>query len=482
MISLATKFVYRLALILFGRDNLKHAYLCFKNPGYQLSNFSQKFAFQLLKSASSLGFLKPFERFHSIGNNNAHGQEGMDVFSSSYLNIKLNRIYNLPDVEVDETRAKTINILVPAFEFKSISAGFFGVFKVALFLKKTNFQVRLVLFDNFYFNFEEFKHLFKDYPGMENIFDELEVEYIGDRINPLKISPNDTCVATVWYSAYFAQKIMNQIGGRKFVYLIQDYETNFYPGGSLFIQADMSYRMNYTALFSTQALQAHFVQNNIGGINDKNLVYTYFNNASACHLPEKSKFIENNTNKAKKKLVFYSRPIVDRNMFELTALVLCEAYKQGIFNSDEWECIGMGLGGGVVELLPGLRTTNLPRMTLKEYTKAVGQFDLCLTLMASPHPSLIPMDLGGSGAIVVTNTLSTKTPDYLASICKNIIGKEPNLYKLVDGLREAKDRVNDLEKRYLSAEGMNYPVDWDNSLTDEHLTFFNEHLREFDQW
>ena len=401
---------------------------------------------------------------------------GITVYDPHYLNLTLNRIYDLPEVVIDAERPKTINVLVPAFEFKSISAGFFGVFQVARFWRNTGWNVRLVMFDNFYWDQAQFKTKFLEYPGMENLLDELEIEYIGERKGPLRVSPNDICMATVWYSAYFAEKIMKTIAGGKapgkFIYLIQDYETNFFAGSSLFALADQSYEMNFAAVFSSKALQNFFISNDIGGIVSRKLGHIHFNNACEAQLGTRERFVEESRARTRRKLVFYSRPVVNRNMFELTALVLATAFKEGIFDPKEWDCIGMGLGDGVVELLPGVRSQSLARMTLKEYKEAVSQFDICLTLMASAHPSLIPMDLGGSGALVVTNTFHTKTPEYLTGISNNIIPCKPNLHALVEGLRQARERVANHEQRYDDAIAMNYPRSWDESLTQQHIDFF----------
>ncbi|WP_292544815.1 hypothetical protein, partial [Mesorhizobium sp.] len=159
-----------------------------------------------------------------------------------------------------------------------------------------------------------------------------------------------------------------------------------------------------------------FVENDVGGIKSRNMSYTFFNNACSANLLPKEIFIHRNRSKEKKKIVFYSRPVVDRNMFELTALALSTAFRSGIFDPDEWDCVGMGLGEGVVELLPGVRSVSLPRMDLTTYIEEVASFDICLTLMASPHPSMIPMDLAASGCVVVTNTFKTKTESYLQSL------------------------------------------------------------------
>lgn len=177
------------------------------------------------------------------------------TYTSDALNVTLNNIYNLPDVEIRENRPKTVNVLVPAFSIETISAGFFGVFNVAKLISSQGTNVRLVLFDNFYYNAMEFEKSLKNYPGIEDLFDIMEIEYIGSNYKPLYVSKEDRVVATVWYSAYFAKKIMSVINlDDPFLYLIQDYEAAFYPANSLHCLAHETYNMNYNALVSSETL------------------------------------------------------------------------------------------------------------------------------------------------------------------------------------------------------------------------------------
>lgn len=406
----------------------------------------------------------------------AAGEAAEHASDERSLHRALHHVYDLPDVVVDADRQPTINVLVPSFDFQSMSAGFFGVFQVARFLRTTGRNVRLVLFDEFAFDAEACRKRFVDIPGLERLFDEMEVEYIGDRRRPLRVSPADACVATVWYSAHFARKIGDALGGRRFLYLIQDYETNFYAGNSLHALAEETYAMDYVALFSTEPLRRLFVDNDVGGFASRGLTGISFNNACAATLHDREVFLARNTAKPKRKLVFYSRPTVDRNMFHLAALALITAYRRGIFDPSGWDCIGMGLGSATLELAPGVTSTSLPRMTLKDYTATVAEFDVCLSLMASPHPSLVPMDCAGSGSLVVTNTFKTKTADYLRGISENIIPAAPRLDSIVAGLAEAVRRCGDLEARHQRAAEMNYPRAWEDSLTVWHRRFIAREL------
>lgn len=397
--------------------------------------------------------------------------ERPQVYDEHLLNLMTNRAYDLPNVIVDAGEPRRINVLVPAFTISTISAGFFGVFNVALFIAEQGYRVRLVLFDNFYYREDEFRAALHRFPSMEQLFDRLEIEYIGSRTAPLRISPDDNCVATVWYSAYLADKISRETGGKPFVYLIQDFEAAFYPFNSLYCISRRSYDFHYHTLASSKSLLG-FLKKNLIISNAAGLKNISFDNACSSSIYSEGQFAVEKA-RGKKRFVFYSRPAVNRNMFELAALALIDAFKQGVFGIDEWEFYGMGIGNTTIKISEDVEVEQLPRMPLKEYEEITKTFDLCLTLMSSPHPSLIPMDLASAGAIVVTNTFETKSSDYLTGISKNIIPASPNIAAISAAIQEGVVRVRDVTGRYVNAK-INWPKSWGETWQDEHRNFIAE--------
>ncbi len=380
-------------------------------------------------------------------------------------------VYDMPDVEVDSARRPTVNMLVPPFNFESMSAGVFVVFQVALFIKRCGLHVRLVMYAPFPFDESSFREKIQHYPGLENLFDDLEVEYIGDRKTPLRVSPRDNCVATVCHSAYFAKKIMAACGGGKFLYLIQDYESSFYQGGSLFAIADSSYSFDYAALFSTESLRNHFLTHRIGIFGLGDVDHVFMNNACSAVLKPREEFLAGRGEGKPRKFFFYSRPQVHRNMFETGALALCTAYREGVFAGAGWEFIGAGLGKPVIELEPGVFLQQMKRMNLREYQEIIPTFDLALCLMASPHPSITPFDLHGSGATVVTNSYGVKDQAYFNSVAPGIIAANPDVPSVVAALRQAVAASADLDARHRNAAAMKYPHSWNEALGGEHAQF-----------
>ncbi|MFJ4141185.1 hypothetical protein [Pseudomonas sp. NPDC089734] len=397
--------------------------------------------------------------------------EHPQVYDAHLLNLMVNRAYDPPDIVVDDQAPKRINVLVPAFTLSTISAGFFGVFNVALFIKQQGFLVRLVLFDNFYYVEAEFRQALQKFPSMENLMNEVEVAYIGSRTEPFVVSPHDNSVATVWYSAYFANHIAKATGSKPFLYLIQDFEAGFHPFNTLYCMARNSYDFHYHTLSSSRALLEYL---KCHGIISSDIKYKAisFDNACSSSIYSFHEFAREKS-APRKRFVFYSRPAVNRNMFEMAALALIDAYSKGAFNPEEWEFYGMGIGNTTVHLARGVEVKQLPRMTLDEYKTITKTFDLCLTLMSSPHPSLIPMDLAASGAIVVTNTFETKTSRYLKDISENIIPARPDMHDISNALQEGALRTRDVQARY-EHSNINWPKSWCETWTEEHRDFIKE--------
>ena len=330
------------------------------------------------------------------------------------------------------------------------------------------------MYDDFDFDEANSREKLNNYPGLENLFDDLEVEYIGDRKRRLRISPHDNCLATIWYSAYLARKIMSALGGGKFLYLIQDYETGFYPSSTHSALAETTYSFDYCALFSTQALNDFFLKNKIGVFGRQGTEHVYFNNACSSVLQPQEEFMATRQNGQTRRLAFYSRPPIHRNMFEMGALALCSAYQKGVFAPQKWEFIGIGLGEAIIRLAPDVELKQMERMHLREYQNVISTFDVGLCLMASSHPSLLPFDLAGSGAVVVTNSFGVKDQAYFDTVAQGIIVSTPDVTTLVQALRTAVAASADLTGRYARAQAMKYPRSWDETFRDEHVQLIHK--------
>lgn len=239
------------------------------------------------------------------------------------------------------------------------------------------------------------------------------------------IPPSDYSVATLWTTAYVLLKVRNT--GYKF-YMIQDYEPLFYPAGSTFAQAELSYRFGFYGIANTRSLCDIYARE-YGG---RAVVLTPSIDPSIFYPgPELS-------TDSLLKLFYYARPGIPRNCFELAAAAL-RLVKQRLGDGVEIICAGQdwapadyGLDGLVkaIGMLPFAETGGLYRSC------HVG-----LAMMMTRHPSYLPFEMMGCGTLVVANRNSANT--WFLKHGENCLLSEPTASCLADTLVDALERYGD---------------------------------------
>lgn len=398
-----------------------------------------------------------------------------DISFFSQALYPLNR--NLKITVDNKLRPVSVNILIPSIRSK-LSAGPLSIIWFGKFLTDLGFHVRFVTYLN-WVNGDIPSIIDNLEPKLNGYGHKTEVECIIKDDYELKINSNDMTIATLWSSAYIAEKIQSLCNNKKFIYLIQDYEPSFFSASSRFMLSEATYLKNYDALFSTKALYDYFIKCNIGNIANRNINSYIYKTPANSYLCDKKTFMSLHKKAAKKRFVFYCRPQIDRNAYELACLVIIKAVDLGIFSPKEWEFLGVGAAlSENIKLAPGVVLEQIPNMPLEDYKKVLPTFDLALSLMASPHPSMPPFDFALSGSIVVTNESDIKNQKYFASICKNIISAEATIEGLLKGLKIALKRVNDLDARYNNAKKSYYPTTWEQVFDEKFAQWFNKILKQ----
>ena len=235
------------------------------------------------------------------------------------------------------------------------------------------------------------------------------------------IPPADYSVATLWTTAYVLLKV--QTTGYKF-YMIQDYEPLFYPAGSTFAQAELSYRFGFYGIANTQSLRDIYAQE-YGG---KAVVLSPSVDTRVFYPGPDL------TTDGRLRLFYYARPGMPRNCFELAVAAL-RLVKQRMGERVEIVCAGQawnpsefGLNGLVqaIGMLPYERTGDLYRSC------HVG-----LAMMMTKHPSYLPFEMMGCGTLVVANRNSANT--WLLKDRENCLIAEPTASCLAGTLIDALD-------------------------------------------
>ncbi len=264
----------------------------------------------------------------------------------------------------------------------------------------------------------------------------------------LNIPPSDYSVATLWTTAYVLLAVRNT--GYKF-YLIQDFEPAFYPAGSTYAQAELTYRFGFLGIANTQTIKATY-EENYGGV----AVVLKPNIDSSVFFPNGHALPE-----TPKRLFYYARPGIPRNGFELATAGLRrlkEQYRDGVdivCAGADWDPSDFNLKGVVrnVGLLSYSGTGDLYRSC-----------HLGFVMMMTRHPSYLPFELMACGSLVVTN--ANEANKWLLRDGNNCLLALPSASCISRTLSYAIDHYEALKavRETASAEILNAWSDWDASL------------------
>ncbi|HEV7253776.1 MAG TPA: glycosyltransferase [Mesorhizobium sp.] len=371
------------------------------------------------------------------------------------------------DVSRDEPRR--VNLILATIDFRTTFGGYLGMFHLALRLKREGLNVRIVLTEPTQFNPDQWREDIQKYPGVTNLFDEVELAYRFDRSEPVRCSPDDQFIATNCRAAHIAHKAHEQLGKERFMFMVQEYEPLFLPMNSISALFQQSYRFPQFDLFSTTHLRDFFRQQKLGvfaGPDGRNL-HAVFHDAILKFSPRVS-----DMSGRERRILFDGHPErhAARSLYELGMKALADLVASPDFDRDEWKLFAMGSMDAArkLHLAPGVDIELMPKLDLQADFDRLPQHDVGLSLMLAPHPSLVPLEMAAAGMWAVTNTFMNKTAESLQAVSSNIIAIEPTLEGVVGGLKEAMSRVDHYDERIKGAE-VNWPTDWRDAFSQDSM-------------
>ena len=372
---------------------------------------------------------------------------------------------------------KRVNLLLATINFDYLFGGYIGMFNLALRLRRDGHVLRIVLLDETEVNLSDWRARIANYPGLGHLFDAVELAYRYDRSIPLAVSPDDRFVATSGWSAHVAHKAATALGHERFLFLIQEYEPFFGPMNTNTALLRQAYDFPQFGLFSTAILRDYFREHRIGlfEAEDGDARSAVFSNAIQRFTPTREQLARHG-----RRILFYARPEdhAARNMFEMGIAALVTLFSDSAIVAAGWTAHGIGsiATADRLELVPGTFLKMVPKTSLQGYIDMLPGFDVGLSLMLTPHPSLVPLEMAAAGLPTVTNTFANKTEAALRAISTNLIGVKPTLDGIVDGLRTAIARVEDVEARLAGAQAMTWPTDWEEAFPAETMARVNAFL------
>ncbi len=277
----------------------------------------------------------------------------------------------------------------------------------------------------------------------------------------------DICIAYSAWTAHLASAYAKNLNSKKIIYFIQEDERIFHENNSLHFFVSGAYDLDYAAIFNSVALENYFREHKVGVFaretGQKN--FLTFEHAIPIARPN----IDAMRNKGHKKLFVYCRPEghAGRNLFEVCVMTLRRCVEKKILDSS-WELIGLGSMGyeGEIDLGAGVKLLIRSRVDQAEYEGLIQSFDVGLSLMWAPHPSVIPYELAGAGVVCVTNTYGYRNKAYFEDFGFNIVAANPSIEDLSEGVREAVRRSDDFDQRIKSAKNF-LTTNWDTVFTPQ---------------
>ncbi|NKC28332.1 glycosyltransferase family 4 protein [Ochrobactrum ciceri] len=256
----------------------------------------------------------------------------------------------------------------------------------------------------------------------------------------LDLRPDDVFVATAWWTALNAFRLhdlQKSLFGNapKVVYLIQDFEPDFYGWSTRYALAESTYMRgdDTIALINSEELLQYFETRYS---HPAKMLISYTPNA---------KVDATLTRVPRERIIlFYSRPAALRNCFEsgIDGLALWARRNPVLANKWKVYCIGEEFDSSFVRSVPNCTVTG--KMPLDEYARLLSQASVGVSLMISPHPSYPPLEMAYSGIRTITNKYMNKDLASRSGFITSIDLPTPELIA-----QALEDEVNRAEKEMI---------------------------------
>lgn len=258
-------------------------------------------------------------------------------------------------------------------------------------------------------------------------------------------------ITTSWWTTASA---MASVPHDSIVYLLQEDERMFYPHGDDHLRcAQVLQSKSIHFVINTRLLFEHFIADGLCNIRERGI---WFEPA----FPRDVFLPHVGGNSGKRKLMFYARPNNPRNLFYFGAELIESAVTRGIIDLARWDIVLVGKDIPKMTFAGDYTPIMYANLSWTEYARMLGEIDLGLCLMYTPHPSYPPLDLAASGAVVVTNRFGIKQD--LSNYSKNIIcanlDTESMLAALTEGIRLAGNVVERAENCRTNKLGLDWPL------------------------
>ncbi len=379
-------------------------------------------------------------------------------------------------------RNNCINFVIPTIAPAIIYGGYISYFNLAARLISQGHVIRFIVTDSRSLPKNKLLEMLQGHPTICYVLQNAEILHAIAQENyvPISVSSNDTFVAYSAFTALLCHHATKEIGKEKFIFYIQEEEGHFHANNSFKAMVEYIYTLPHLAIFNSYMLENYFRMFKLGVFqleaSEKITNHlTFKHSLSNRRLPTKNEI----ANRTQKKLLFFARPEqhAERNLFEIGLIALRICCYQGIFDKEKWEfhAIGAMTSGFSLELANGHFLKFLPRQSITEYAELLLNYDLGLSLMYAPHPSVPNFEMAAAGMPTVTTTFINRSRAEMEEICPNLIAAHPHIEGVVAGIKEALIKVSQYDDRIKNAK-FDWPRTWEETFSDDWLNQFKQLL------
>ncbi len=387
---------------------------------------------------------------------------------SNDLNFVIKRKLN---IVADSSCQPCINFLLPTLDTSLIYGGYISAFQFAGFLQRIGFLVRIIVVEQPIRT--SLEHIISAcdtaLPAASSILRTCQViERTAGNEEPVLISRDDLFIAYNSASAQLAYNSMEQPKKDPFIFYIQEEEGHFHSHNSYRAFCESVYDLPHLGIYNSPQLVRYFEKMGLGNFSSdarckEHISYRHALNTAA--LPSERELAYRKT----KKLVFFARPErhAERNLFELGLLSLKEACADNAFPPGAWELHAIGSVNSEPLNMPGGQKLYFPgKLPLDQYARSLSGYDVGLSLMFAPHPSVPNLEMSAAGLPTVTTTFHSRSALEMESISRNLIAVKPSVKSITAGLFQAKKRATQFRQRLEDAQ-FDWPRSWKDSFDED---------------
>ena len=392
--------------------------------------------------------------------------EPVAISRAKWLETKLTP----PATQFVEKDTPRINFLLPTLDSEIMFGGYEAALEWIRRFLSLDLEVRLVICDDSKFDVGFGRYQLRKREGWSSFADAIDIVNVTLQKQPLDIRSSDRFVAYSGWTAIWASALAKRSGFDQFVFLIQEYEPIFHANDSFRAVLESAYRLPHIPIFNTRALLDYFRSKRLGMFHEDGESHAPISFSFEHALMETEKpNVDDLAARKARRLLFYARPEAHaaRNLFELGLVALREAVQDNIFG-DRWVFEGIGTLGDKtsVELRRGTVLSLFPKTDRETYRRMLREYDIGLSLMMAPHPSLLPYEMASAGLVVVTNRYEYRDDAFFSRISGNIIAADADPRSLVSALALAVSKCQDARAR-VAGSRINACCSWAESISDE---------------